>query len=117
MLELIATLIAQETGQPSLDDLVFNASCEAVFDVDPEGATRNIEVSCDVFPANPEDPALEQISEEAFEERRDEEASNFESVSSESIAKWRYESRLVNGEAVWRRGVETVLDFEMDEQE
>ncbi|VXC65416.1 Energy transducer TonB [Oceanicaulis sp. 350] len=63
-------------------------SCLMQFDVTPDGTPTNI-------------VALDCTS------------SLFERSSIRAVERWRYEPRIENGNAVWRRGVQTSLDYQL----
>jgi protein TonB len=65
-------------------------SCLMQFDVTPDGTPTNI-------------VALDCTS------------SLFERSSIRAVERWRYEPRIENGNAVWRRGVQTSLDYQLAE--
>jgi len=62
-----------------------HGQCDVEFDIDPQGQTQNIMVSCD---------------HEVFVQ-----------PAREAIENWRYNPRIRNGEATWRNGVVTSFDF------
>jgi protein TonB len=63
-------------------------NCVMQFDVTPDGQPTNITVvSCS--------------------------SSLFQSTSIRAVERWRYEPRIEGGNAVWRRGVRTTLDYRM----
>lgn len=65
-------------------------SCEVTFDVDPQGTPTNIRVlACD--------------------------SSLFERSTIRAVERWRYEPKVQGGNAVWRRGVVTRLDYQLSE--
>jgi len=63
-------------------------SCQVVFDVTPDGTPTNIRIlTCD--------------------------SSLFERASIRAVERWRYQPRIVDGQAVARTGVQTRFDFEL----
>ncbi len=64
--------------------------CDMRFDVAPDGTPANI-------------VALKCSS------------SLFSRASSRAVERWRYEPKIQNGEAIWRRGVQTRLDYNLDD--
>ena len=62
-----------------------SGTCDVRFDIDPRGHPQNIAISCD--------------------------HDVFEYPTREAVDSWRYNPRIVAGEATWRNGVETRLDF------
>lgn len=66
-----------------------SGNCLMEFDVTPDGQPTNIRVvNCS--------------------------SSLFESTSIRAVERWRYEPRIEGGNAVWRRGVRTTLDYRME---
>jgi len=64
-------------------------SCEVTFDVTPDGTPTNIRITrCD--------------------------SSLFERSTIRAVERWRYEPRIEGGTAVWRRGVVTRLDYNLE---
>lgn len=65
-------------------------SCQVTFDVTPDGTPTNISIlDCD--------------------------SSLFERSTIRAVERWRYEPKVQDGTAVWRRGVVTRLDYELTE--
>lgn len=65
-------------------------SCEVMFDVTPDGTPTNIRITdCD--------------------------SSLFERSTIRAVERWRYEPKVQDGNAVWRRGVVTRLDYELQD--
>lgn len=63
--------------------------CLMQFDVTPDGTPTNIEaLNCS--------------------------SSLFERASARAVERWRYEPKIQDGNAVWRRGVQTRLDYQLD---
>jgi len=63
--------------------------CTVQFDVTPDGTPTNIEaIDCS--------------------------SSLFERSTVRAVERWRYEPKIENGNAVWRRGVQTRLDYRLD---
>lgn len=63
--------------------------CTMQFDVTPDGTPTNIEaINCS--------------------------SSLFERASTRAVERWRYEPKIEGGNAVWRRGVQTRLDYQLD---
>lgn len=67
-----------------------SGSCTMQFDVTPDGTPSNI-------------VALNCTS------------SLFERSSIRAVERWRYEPKIENGNAVWRRGVQTTLDYQLSD--
>lgn len=64
-------------------------SCTVMFDVTPDGTPTNIQATtCD---------------------------SMFERSTIRAVERWRYEPKVQDGTAVWRRGVVTRLDYQLDD--
>lgn len=64
-------------------------SCSVRFDVTPDGTPTNITITtCD--------------------------SSLFERSTIRAVERWRYEPRVEGGQAVWRRGVQTRLDYSLE---
>ncbi|MFW6413240.1 MAG: energy transducer TonB, partial [Oceanicaulis sp.] len=65
-------------------------SCQVTFDVTPDGTPTNISIlDCD--------------------------SSLFERSTIRAVERWRYEPKVQDGTAVWRRGVVTRLDYQLEE--
>jgi protein TonB len=65
-------------------------TCQFTFDVTPDGTPTNIQImQCD--------------------------SSLFERASIRAVERWRYEPKIVDGNAVWRRGVVSSFDFQLEE--
>ncbi|GGE31357.1 hypothetical protein GCM10011367_02150 [Marinicauda pacifica] len=63
--------------------------CDMTFDVTPDGTPTNIQaVNCS--------------------------SSMFERTSARAIERWRYEPKIEGGNAVWRRGVQTRIDYQLE---
>ncbi|WP_421857784.1 energy transducer TonB [Oceanicaulis sp.] len=75
---------------PRAQERGISGNCVMRFDVTPDGTPTNIEaLSCT--------------------------SSLFERSSIRAVERWRYEPRIENGNAVWRRGVQTTIDYQMAE--
>lgn len=63
--------------------------CDMQFDVTPDGTPTNIQtINCS--------------------------SSLFERTSARAIERWRYEPKIQDGTAVWRRGVRTTIDYQLE---